>query len=80
MEFEDRYMQVQRPKYDCLLFGVFLNLENMFFAVDFEPNLTKLFCTCLDLDDTLYPLSSGLAASVLKNIQGKLVFAVEHSC
>lgn len=25
--------------------------------------------SCLDLDDTLYPLSSGLATSVLKNIQ-----------
>ncbi|KAL6574707.1 hypothetical protein OROMI_011992 [Orobanche minor] len=48
MEYEDnRYnRQVQRPKYDCLLF---------------------------DLDDTLYPLSSGLSASVLKNIQDYLV-------
>ncbi|KAL2250506.1 UNVERIFIED_CONTAM: hypothetical protein Sindi_2172900 [Sesamum indicum] len=46
MEFEERYGQVQRPKYDCLLF---------------------------DLDDTLYPLSSGLAASVLKNIQDYMI-------
>ncbi|KAL0375221.1 UNVERIFIED_CONTAM: hypothetical protein Sradi_3437800 [Sesamum radiatum] len=46
MEFEDRYGQVQRPKYDCLLF---------------------------DLDDTLYPLSSGLAAAVLKNIQDYMI-------
>ncbi|KAL2533770.1 Haloacid dehalogenase-like hydrolase (HAD) superfamily protein [Abeliophyllum distichum] len=42
MEYDDRYRQVQRPKYDCLLF---------------------------DLDDTLYPLSSGLASAVLGNIQ-----------
>ena len=46
MEFDDRYSQVQSPKYDCLLF---------------------------DLDDTLYPLSTGLAASVLKNIQDYMV-------
>lgn len=47
MEYEDhRFRQVQRPKYDCLLF---------------------------DLDDTLYPLSSGLATSVLKNIQDYMV-------
>ncbi|KAL0344530.1 UNVERIFIED_CONTAM: putative protein C24B11.05 [Sesamum radiatum] len=47
MEYEDhRFGQVQRPKYDCLLF---------------------------DLDDTLYPLSSGLATSVLKNIQDYMV-------
>lgn len=39
-------MQVQRPKYDCLLF---------------------------DLDDTLYPLSSGLSTSVLKNIQDYMI-------
>ncbi|KAI3474481.1 hypothetical protein Pfo_029342 [Paulownia fortunei] len=54
MEYEDRYRQVQRPKYDCLLF---------------------------DLDDTLYPLSSGLAASVLKNIQDYMIekLGVEES-
>ncbi|KAF7143477.1 hypothetical protein RHSIM_Rhsim05G0194000 [Rhododendron simsii] len=46
MEYDDRYRQVQRPKYDCLLF---------------------------DLDDTLYPLSSGLAASCGKNIQDYMV-------
>lgn len=46
MEYEDRYRQVQQPKYDCLLF---------------------------DLDDTLYPLSCGLATSVLKNIQDYMV-------
>ncbi|KAL2481555.1 Haloacid dehalogenase-like hydrolase (HAD) superfamily protein [Abeliophyllum distichum] len=46
MEYEHRYAQVQRPKYDCLLF---------------------------DLDDTLYPLSAGLATAVLKNIQDYMV-------
>ncbi|KAG8374339.1 hypothetical protein BUALT_Bualt11G0121400 [Buddleja alternifolia] len=46
MEYENRYMQVQKPKYDCLLF---------------------------DLDDTLYPLSTGLASSVLKNIQDYMI-------
>ncbi|EXC14782.1 hypothetical protein L484_009436 [Morus notabilis] len=46
MEFEDRYLQVQRPKYDCLLF---------------------------DLDDTLYPLCSGLATSCRNNIEDYMV-------
>ncbi|XP_075513071.1 suppressor of disruption of TFIIS-like [Primulina tabacum] len=46
MEYEDLYRQVQRPKYDCLLF---------------------------DLDDTLYPLSSGLVTAVLKNIQDYMI-------
>ncbi|KDP35647.1 hypothetical protein JCGZ_09085 [Jatropha curcas] len=46
MEFEDLYLQAQRPKYDCLLF---------------------------DLDDTLYPLSSGLAAACGKNIKDYMV-------
>ncbi|XP_031093430.1 uncharacterized protein LOC115998097 [Ipomoea triloba] len=46
MAYEERYGQVQRPKYDCLLF---------------------------DLDDTLYPLSAGLAAACLKNIGDYMV-------
>ncbi|PSS06453.1 Pyrimidine 5-nucleotidase protein [Actinidia chinensis var. chinensis] len=46
MEFEDRYRQAQKPKYDCLLF---------------------------DLDDTLYPLSTGLAAGCRKNIGDYMV-------
>ncbi|GFQ04781.1 suppressor of disruption of tfiis [Phtheirospermum japonicum] len=54
MEYENCYGQVQRPKYDCLLF---------------------------DLDDTLYPLSTGLASSVLKNIQDYMIekLGVEES-
>ncbi|CAN0926581.1 Uncharacterized protein C24B11.05 [Linum grandiflorum] len=48
MEYENCYLQVQRPKYDCLLF---------------------------DLDDTLYPYSSGLAASCGQNIKD---YMVEH--
>ncbi|KAF7825653.1 putative hydrolase of the HAD superfamily [Senna tora] len=46
MEYEDRFRQAQRPKYDCLLF---------------------------DLDDTLYPLSSGLAKACLQNIKDYMV-------
>ncbi|XP_051127114.1 uncharacterized protein C24B11.05-like isoform X2 [Andrographis paniculata] len=59
MEYEDRYrlqvqVQVQHPKYECLVF---------------------------DLDDTLYPLSCGLAPAVLKNIQDYMVekLGVEES-
>lgn len=47
MAYEEHlYGQVERPKYDCLLF---------------------------DLDDTLYPLSSGLAAACGKNIRDYMV-------
>ncbi|KAK1299161.1 hypothetical protein QJS10_CPB14g01589 [Acorus calamus] len=46
MEYDDRYHQAQRPKYDCLLF---------------------------DLDDTLYPLSSGLATACRKNIEDYMI-------
>lgn len=48
MEFDDHYLQAQRPKYDCLLF---------------------------DLDDTLYPYSSGMAAACGQNIKD---YMVEH--
>ncbi|CAH9050449.1 unnamed protein product [Cuscuta epithymum] len=46
MAYEERFGQVERPTYDCLLF---------------------------DLDDTLYPLSSGLAAACGKNITDYMV-------
>ncbi|XP_010920551.1 uncharacterized protein C24B11.05 [Elaeis guineensis] len=46
MEFEGRYCQAQRPKYECLLF---------------------------DLDDTLYPYSSGMATACRKNIEDYMV-------
>ncbi|XP_058109609.1 uncharacterized protein LOC131252868 [Magnolia sinica] len=46
MEYENRYRQAQRPKYECLL---------------------------LDLDDTLYPYSSGLATSCRKNIEDYMI-------
>ncbi|XP_043702468.1 suppressor of disruption of TFIIS-like [Telopea speciosissima] len=42
MEYDDRFRQAQKTKYDCLLF---------------------------DLDDTLYPLNSGLATECRKNIE-----------
>lgn len=48
MEYENRYLQTQKAKFDCLLF---------------------------DLDDTLYPLSSGLAAACGQNIKD---YMVEH--
>lgn len=68
------YSQVQVPKYDCLLFGKFIYLKSCsFLEVNFETKLTKVLCILSDLDDTLYPLSTGLASSVLKNIQGTLV-------
>ncbi|MED6210242.1 hypothetical protein PIB30_062354 [Stylosanthes scabra] len=46
MEYENRFRQAQRPKYDCLLF---------------------------DLDDTLYPLSCGIAKACGQNIKDYMV-------
>ncbi|KAL1359662.1 hypothetical protein HN51_004975 [Arachis hypogaea] len=46
MEYENRFRQAQRPKYDCLLF---------------------------DLDDTLYPLSCGIAKACGQNIKEYMV-------
>ncbi|XP_068341166.1 suppressor of disruption of TFIIS-like [Pyrus communis] len=46
MEFDDRFMQAQRTKFDCLLF---------------------------DLDDTLYPYSSGIATACRINIEDYMV-------
>ncbi|XP_009345398.2 suppressor of disruption of TFIIS-like [Pyrus x bretschneideri] len=46
MEFDDRFMQAQRTKYECLLF---------------------------DLDDTLYPYSSGIATACRINIEDYMV-------
>ncbi|KAG6437162.1 hypothetical protein SASPL_102073 [Salvia splendens] len=38
-----------------------------------QVQVPKYDCLLFDLDDTLYPLSTGLAASVLKNIQAYMV-------
>ncbi|XBH56872.1 hypothetical protein VPH35_078596 [Triticum aestivum] len=46
MEFDERCLKVQDPKFDCLLF---------------------------DLDDTLYPLSSGISSHVKTNIEAYMV-------
>ncbi|KAM0991271.1 hypothetical protein ACFX13_009811 [Malus domestica] len=46
MEFDDRFMQAQRTKFDCLFF---------------------------DLDDTLYPYSSGIATACRINIEDYMV-------
>ena len=70
MVFEDRFRQAQRPKYDCLLFGKNFVLEqpDLFSYDSFSSNVFET----ADLDDTLYPLSSGIAASCLQNIKGKI--------
>lgn len=46
MEFDERCLMVQEPKFDCLLF---------------------------DLDDTLYPMSSGISSHVKTNIERYMV-------
>ncbi|WOL06935.1 phosphate metabolism protein 8-like [Canna indica] len=72
MEFENRCRPAGRPKYDCLLFGMFSDsdFELLLQSVPSSVSFHIAFCVPenTDLDDTLYPLSSGLATSCLKNI------------
>lgn len=74
MEFhEDRYMQAQRPKYDCLLFGKTFRYGNFMSKTEFTLESCVLnTCSNLfaDLDDTLYPLSTGVATACRINIEG----------
>ncbi|KAF2538927.1 hypothetical protein F2Q68_00022096, partial [Brassica cretica] len=57
MAYEENFQQMFEPKYDCLLFGKD-NCE--YFHV-------------LNIDDTLYPFSSGLSALVTNNIQEYMI-------
>lgn len=73
-KFEDCYRQAQMQKYECLLFGKpfsFIKFMCQFrFLLDFWPFFFKL----ADLDDTLYPLSSGIAKECRKNIEGTSIW------
>lgn len=78
MEDGHKFQEVPKPKYDCLLFGkLSRSVLNLF-------SLTLLYCLVLpmlymcitffflisDLDDTLYPYSSGVSVQIAKNIDG----------
>jgi len=76
MEDGHKFQEVPKPKYDCLLFGkLSRSVLNLF-------SLTLLYCSMLyicltffkklisDLDDTLYPYSSGVSVQIAKNIDG----------
>lgn len=67
MENGDNF-QESKAKYDCLLFGKTFKPFFLTLLIRLSFNLLLLFS---DLDDTLYPLSSGLSAHVTKNIQGR---------
>lgn len=67
---KDMYAQVSEPKYDCLLFGEFCFPRNKNISMLFEQILKRLSFAISDVDDTLYPLSSGLSKEVTKNIIG----------
>nr|GFA52276.1 HAD-like domain-containing protein [Tanacetum cinerariifolium] len=41
--------------------------------MEFEGRRQKYDCLLFDLDDTLYPVSAGLAAAVLNNIKDYMV-------
>lgn len=68
---EDIYRHSQRPKYDCLLFGKWGRPEARpgIYWTDIERNLLITYPSA-DLDDTLYPLSLGIAKECRKNIGG----------
>lgn len=72
MEYGDIYLQAQRNKYDCLLFGMLFYSEHLVVKVDYPQKelANNYFFELADLDDTLYPLSSGLAKACRNNIEG----------
>jgi hypothetical protein len=71
----------QRPRYECLLLGGYTSFSFLFteFALvnGYQTTSVCIFfwlqSAVLDLDDTLYPLSSGLAAACTNNIEGNFV-------
>lgn len=75
MENGDQF-QESKAKYDCLLFG---NSNPSPFTNSYFFWVIFIICCLIfaDLDDTLYPLSSGLSGHVTKNIQGNDFHYVE---
>ena len=67
MDYDGRYTKDQSLKCDCLLFGNFSSSSPSF------PNKQHQSCVLppVDLDDTLYPFTSGIAADIAKNIRGQ---------
>lgn len=82
MELDGKYSKDQSLKCDCLLFGMYtvytasslhahaVMLINQSHKHKSVNNLYYLSYYLLDLDDTLYPFNSGIAADIMKNIQG----------
>lgn len=81
MELDGKYSKDQSLKCECLLFGTYTQyslLSSLQNARGHQPiaqttdQINSSFCLSplLDLDDTLYPFNSGIAADIKKNIQG----------
>lgn len=70
MEYENRFRQAQRQKYDCLLFGK--TKKKKHYLHNWKLLIVMILtCLCVaDLDDTLYPLSCGIAKACGQNIKG----------
>lgn len=68
MEFDERFRQSH--SYECLLFGNPSTQKLCFEKLIIEYILNGYFLLFSDLDDTLYPLSSGLATACRENIEG----------
>lgn len=56
-------------KYDCLLFGMLFNLPEVVMD-DCGASLICFFLSFSDMDDTLYPWSTGLNLACRRNIEG----------
>jgi len=77
MEYDGRYTKDDRSlKCDCLLFGNFSSSSPSF------PNKQHQSCVLppVDLDDTLYPFTSGIAADIAKNIRGQFLYLSPPCC
>jgi len=83
MDYDGRYTKDQSLKCDCLLFGNFSSSSPSFPNKNIADAGTS-FRTCilppLDLDDTLYPFTSGIAADIAKNIRGQFLYLSPPCC
>lgn len=70
-------------EYECLLFGMLLQLSNTLWALlvllSVIHKMILLVCFS-DMDDTLYPLSLGLNLACRKNIEGETTIAMQIFC
>lgn len=72
MENVNQYQEDSEAKYDCLFHNELRFARSCKLDCPVQV-IYNLFSLLSDLDDTLYPLSSGLSLHVTKNIQGMII-------